>query len=1609
MASVVYSGLTWLANVALGATAGAAAALGYYGAAALGAVIVAGGARLAVQLSMPNLDIAVADNARSRQTTVRSTVEPMKLVYGQALVSGPISFVGTAGTDNTDLYHQIALAGHEVEDITDIYFDDSVISDSEINSGSSAGGNVTAGTFAPLNSTTILKINKHLGTSTQTADTDLVSAFTQYTSAHTGKGIANIVVKMTMTDEAQKLWDQRQPNDIKALVKGKKDIYDPRLDTSAGANPTSSSYQAWTDNPALCVADYLLDTRFGLGITASKINWSAVVTAANACDATVSIPGSTTEKRFTANGVLFATNAHRNNLDMLLSAMNGSLAYSSGQYTIRAGVYEAPTHTLTEDDLTGPIGIRTSVERSQRFNKVTGVFVNPAENHKSMEFPAVQLSTALARDNNETLAKNIKLPMTNTSYMAQRIANKMIQLSDDQKVISFPCNMKGLKVAIGDRVQITVSDLSYSNKVFRCAGWSFADDDANGVNLTLVEENSSSYADPAVSDYSTETSSGVIQAGFPGVPDPSNLTATAAIDSIELNWTNPTSTSKFKEVAVYASPDSSWTNKVEIGRTMGTQFIHDASTAADAITAGTQRYYWVRALSYGAGTGAGVESDRNPDSDTSTVQATAGVNAPNLSAVVDNTGTQDPPTNLILSETTVVANDGSVQPAVLVRWTAPTANTYVDFYDVEYKRTSSGELDYGLVADSYTSTIDYDSVATATTVEINYGGVSEPVTGAGAVYSSTVAYSTDTTVHGVELLQELTIRVRAHSRAGKVSSYITGTITLQGDQTAPGLPGSVTATAGYQQITLNWNNPTDSDFGYVEIFESTTNNINNASLLLRTPSDNHTIAGLGDSVTRYYYLRSADRSGNTSAFTSAVSATTSLIPMDSFTQSVKDAFTAGNAFGIEPVSTLSGVTGDHVGQVKLLTTTDTLYVWTGSAWSTDIFTASNVDPGSITAASFASGVEPISAVSSLPTASGYTGPAVIFNTSDKKLYRYDSSIPEFTTLISTTDLSGTIGSSQFSTSLRPIEVVSSLPTTSLTQGRVVMLTTDNKIYRYNGTSWVKTISAADLDDQLNAATQIVGQLPVANASAGLKNSGISINADGTLNGAGSGQVTLSGLNAGALAAQDTVNLSSQVAGELSTAYAAAGLKNASITINADGTLSGAGSGQVSLSGLNAGALASLNTITETEITDGSISTAKIQANAIEAAKINVNEVFADSAVVSKIVAETITAANVKAVLISTDKLTANEISSNTLTSDLIVARTIVAGDIALNTLTAAEIAANTITATEIAANTITASQIAANTLTANEIAANTITATQIATDTITANEIGANAITASELNVSSVFADSAVIGAIQTSAITASAITSTIANVEFVEAVNIASDAITAGKIATNAVTADSINVSNLSSISADLGTVTAGTINGGTINAGNLSVTGTFSAGAISLDTGTMQNSGGNLTIVSGGVATSQIASNAVSNVVLSSDSTQSITTLNSYVTVADVSFTASAAATVIAFGEFNVNQKTGSTLYTANWAKFDILLTKQATSGSDQVEYTLASLTNAYIQGINSPSFVINDSTSVAASTSYTFRVKVRATQFGGSSAGGADTFVVVSPSIQTTVLKK
>lgn len=261
-------------------------------------------------------------------------------------------------------------------------------------------------------------------------------------------------------------------------------------------------------------------------------------------------------------------------------------------------------------------------------------------------------------------------------------------------------------------------------------------------------------------------------------------------------------------------------------------------------------------------------------------------------------------TNLVAQGGGRTTSDGTFINSVILTWTAPS-DFFISYYDVEWKATADSNYN------------------TTTTTQ-------------GSIELSPL-------VDGVQY----TIRVRAVTASGRRGPYATVTFTGGGDVTAPGLPTSISATGGFKHIDIAWTNPSDSDLNYVEIYEATTNSSASASLVGISAGDHFYRGNLGLSQTRYYFLKSVDYSGNKSAFTSGVSATTTFLDDADFENGVRQLFIDQGKDIIEPVSSLPAA-GDYTNQQVFLTTTGELYYWDGSQWQSTVAAAGNVDFSQLT-------------------------------------------------------------------------------------------------------------------------------------------------------------------------------------------------------------------------------------------------------------------------------------------------------------------------------------------------------------------------------------------------------------------------------------------------------------------------------------------------------------------------------------------------------------------------------------------------------------------------------------------------------------------------------------
>ena len=385
-------------------------------------------------------------------------------VYGQTRKGGAITYYETTGADNKFLHQIIVLAGHELEEIGDIYLNDEVVT-------LDGNGFVTT---APYSSK--IRINKHLGAANQTVDADLLAESNQITSAFRGQGIAYLYIRYEYDQDAF-------PNGlplVTAVVKGKK-VYDPRTATTAYSN-----------NAALCVRDFITSA---YGLSDNQVDDTVFSAAANICDENVSLSGGGTEKKYTINGITRADINYGDVLGDMMTACAGSLFWGAGKWKLTVGDYTAPTKTLTLDDLRGPINLATRVNLRDQFNIVKGTFNDAAERWIVTDYPQVRGATFVAEDGGQETELDLRLPYTTSSATAQRLAKLTLYRGREQMTFTADFGLNAFDVEVGEIIALTNPRYGWTDKEFEVVGWSFGAGEAGAltVSLTLRETSESAF------------------------------------------------------------------------------------------------------------------------------------------------------------------------------------------------------------------------------------------------------------------------------------------------------------------------------------------------------------------------------------------------------------------------------------------------------------------------------------------------------------------------------------------------------------------------------------------------------------------------------------------------------------------------------------------------------------------------------------------------------------------------------------------------------------------------------------------------------------------------------------------------------------------------------------------------------------------------------------------------------------------------------------------------------------------------------------------------------------------------------------------------------------
>ena len=448
------------------------------------------------------------DNYRGTLLNKQSNLAQIPVIYGQRKIGGTRVFVETSGSDNEYLYICLVLCEGEIQAIDDVYINDIISTDSKF--------------------TGLVTIDKKLGTDDQTASTTLTPA-PSWTADHRLRGVAYLGLRFK--------WDRDvfgSIPEVTAVVRGKK-VYDPRTATTV-----------YRTNPAICMLDYMRNSRYGKGLpdTAFESGFTSWAAAANLCDTNVeSYSGGGNIPLFSCNTIIDTSKNIIDNVKVFLSGMQGLLTYTQGKYKLIIENSDSAVYAFTEDNILGGITINGERKR-ERFNRVIATFANPEKNWQQdqVEYPeagSAEYTSLLAEDSGFELEKRVALDTVINQYQARNIANTILLRSRNGIRCSFLATVDALQLEVGDVVSVTHSSPGWSAKPFRITGLALQGD--GNVGVTLTEHQDSFYAwytGAEVADY-PDTS----------LPDPFAVTAvdvnTVSVSSSEAINDNGSSSQRF--------------------------------------------------------------------------------------------------------------------------------------------------------------------------------------------------------------------------------------------------------------------------------------------------------------------------------------------------------------------------------------------------------------------------------------------------------------------------------------------------------------------------------------------------------------------------------------------------------------------------------------------------------------------------------------------------------------------------------------------------------------------------------------------------------------------------------------------------------------------------------------------------------------------------------------------------------------------------------------------------------------------------------------------------------------------------------------------------------
>jgi hypothetical protein len=471
----------------------------------IGASLVIGGIAQALQ---HNLGFGIA---------TRQAAAPRTILYGRTRLGGVLTYVSLTGQSEKFLHLVVVHCSNPVNGVPALYLDGNLIV--------MGSGNFDDGNRHQNISGISYNYKGHVywefrpGVTGQATFSFLTTEDPNYPSTATLDGHCCSYLRL-LYDAS--IFPLGIPT-IKVDLIGKNDIYDPRTGT-----------RGYSENPALCIADVMCNTDYGLQCDFNtEIDIPQLIAAANICDEQVPLAAGGSEARYSCNGAFTTDQAPGDIIKQMLTACAGRTTYIDGKWAIYPAAFIPPTVTLDDTCLIAPMKWNFTQKYRDLFNIVKGSFVCPTFPYvaagpglpfgqpitgqfdgewQQTDIPAYAQDVLhgypsdanLAQDLGVVLWLDTRFPYTISVATAQRLAKILLLRNRQQGSGTLTCNLSAYQCQAMDTIQFSHARFGWANKLMEITNLrlNFGHDDQSG-SMTMSVELDVNETDPSVYAWST--------------------------------------------------------------------------------------------------------------------------------------------------------------------------------------------------------------------------------------------------------------------------------------------------------------------------------------------------------------------------------------------------------------------------------------------------------------------------------------------------------------------------------------------------------------------------------------------------------------------------------------------------------------------------------------------------------------------------------------------------------------------------------------------------------------------------------------------------------------------------------------------------------------------------------------------------------------------------------------------------------------------------------------------------------------------------------------------------------------------------------------------------